>query len=300
MRKREKQARSVARSVGKSKSRRSPERDMAFELWLASEGQRTLRDIASELNVSPEQVYSWKHADKWDAKTQKIESPDGKGFIVKRKQGGQLGNKNAIGNPGGHAPPGNKNGFRHGAYERVMGELLQGDEREVFEDKETGDHVEEELKRTLAALNAKEIRLVKRIERTRALLEPDDPAQLESYSATDAEKLGGEFTTAPDGRREKHPGTNSLDGEIERTIIVNTVSVFDALNKLEAELDRVHGRKIKVLSQLESLRTDRERLELDKKRMAGETEQNRLANAWISALLDEDTEEENEETGGLD
>ena len=29
-------------------------------------------DIAAELGVKPEQVRSWKHADKWDAQTKKV------------------------------------------------------------------------------------------------------------------------------------------------------------------------------------------------------------------------------------
>lgn len=37
---------------------------------------------------------------------------------VRKKRGGQPGNKNAIGNRGGGAPLGNKNAWRHGVYER--------------------------------------------------------------------------------------------------------------------------------------------------------------------------------------
>ncbi len=35
-----------------------------------------------------------------------------------KKRGGQPRNKNAVGNRGGGAPLGNKNAWRHGAYER--------------------------------------------------------------------------------------------------------------------------------------------------------------------------------------
>lgn len=35
---------------------------------------------------------------------------------MKRKRGGQPGNKNAVGNKGGHAPYGNTNAWKHGGY----------------------------------------------------------------------------------------------------------------------------------------------------------------------------------------
>lgn len=70
---------------------RSPDRDKAFNLWIESKGQRELKDIAAELGVSPEQVRKWKCADKWDAKTQKVTLPNGKGHVTKRKRGGQPG-----------------------------------------------------------------------------------------------------------------------------------------------------------------------------------------------------------------
>ena len=45
---------------------RSPNRDKAFQLWIESKGQKSLQDIAAELGVKPEQVRSWKHADKYN------------------------------------------------------------------------------------------------------------------------------------------------------------------------------------------------------------------------------------------
>ena len=38
------------------------------------------------------------------------------GDAMKRKRGGQPGNKNAVGNKGGHAPYGNTNAWKHGGY----------------------------------------------------------------------------------------------------------------------------------------------------------------------------------------
>lgn len=268
---------------------RSPDRDKAFSLWIASKGQRELKDIAAELGVSPEQVRKWKHDDKWDSKTQKVTLPNGKGHVIKRKQGAQPGNKNAVGNKGG-APIGNKNSFRHGAYERIMADLLSDDEREIFEDEETGENVEAELRRTLAALNAKEVRLIKRIKEIKESAKGSN-LLLGGVSKTSIEKQKGVFETDKKGRMVKGSGSKSV-GEIEDITVTNTISVFDALGKLEAELDRTQARKIKVLSQLEKMRVDRERLSLERKRLEGETEQSKIANAWIAALTGEDVADE--------
>lgn len=260
---------------------RSPNRDKAFQLWIESQGWKSLQDIAAELGVKPEQVRSWKHADQWDAQTKKVTLPNGKGHVVKRKQGGQRGNRNAVGNNGG-APVGNKNNFRHGAYERVMAGLMETDEAEIFKDEETGLSIEAELRQTLAGLNAKEVRLMKHIAQVRKDMDPN--AFLTSSS--EEHRVGDEMSFDSDS--------------------VFKVSPFEALTKLEAELDKVQGRKIKVLAQLDAIQVSRERLNLEKKRLDGESEQSKLASAWIEALtgeeLDEGTEEESaaDEYGEID
>ena len=260
---------------------RSPNRDKAFQLWIESQGRKSLQDIAAELGVKPEQVRSWTHADQWDAQTKKVTLPNGKGHVVKRKQGGQRGNRNAVGNNGG-APVGNKNNFRHGAYERVMAGLMETDEAEIFKDEETGLSIEAELRQTLAGLNAKEVRLMKHIAQVRKDMDPN--AFLTSSS--EEHRVGDEMSFDSDS--------------------VFKVSPFEALTKLEAELDKVQGRKIKVLAQLDAIQVSRERLNLEKKRLDGESEQSKLASAWIEALtgeeLDEGTEEESaaDEYGEID
>lgn len=254
---------------------RSPNRDKAFQLWIESQGRKSLQDIAAELGVKPEQVRSWKHADQWDAQTKKVTLPNGKGHVVKRKQGGQRGNRNAVGNNGG-APVGNKNNFRHGAYERVMAGLMETDEAEIFKDEETGLSIEAELRQTLAGLNAKEVRLMKHIAQVRKDMDPN--AFLTSSS--EEHRVGDEMSFDSDS--------------------VFKVSPFEALTKLEAELDKVQGRKIKVLAQLDAIQVSRERLNLEKKRLDGESEQSKLASAWIEALTGEELDEGAEEESAAD
>lgn len=44
---------------------RSPERDLAYQLWLDSGKKKKLKDIAEELGVSEDLVSKWKRQDKW-------------------------------------------------------------------------------------------------------------------------------------------------------------------------------------------------------------------------------------------
>lgn len=245
---------------------RSPNRDKAFELWIASEGQRELKDIADELGVSPGQVRKWKHDDDWDGRTHKVTLPNGKGNVTKRNRGGQRGNKNGVGNTGG-PPKGNKNSLKHGAYERIMKGLLSEDEAEVFTDEETGTDVEAELRSTLAALNAKEIRLMKRINSITTSAKGGQIVR--GVDKTTSEVRKGIYTEDEKGHLISADDTDVFPAVTQNTTATHTTSMYDALDKLEAELDRVQARKIKILTKLEDIKVQRERLELERKRLDG-------------------------------
>ena len=100
---------------------RSPKRDKAYQLWIASGGKKKLKDIAAELEVSETQIRKWKNQDKWNSNV----TNQGKGNVTKRKPGGQPGNKNAVGHG---APKGNQNATKHGLFSRYLPE----DTREIF------------------------------------------------------------------------------------------------------------------------------------------------------------------------
>ena len=50
---------------------RSPERDLAYQLWLDSGKKKKLKDIAAEVGVSESQVRKWKSQDKWNGNATK-------------------------------------------------------------------------------------------------------------------------------------------------------------------------------------------------------------------------------------
>ena len=91
------------------------------------------KDIAEKYNVSLNTVKSWKTRYKWSRDNKK-------GVHTKRKKvrtqrGGQPGNKNAVGNKGGSAPPGNKNAEKHGFFAKWLPE----ETFEIFKDVQEKD-----------------------------------------------------------------------------------------------------------------------------------------------------------------
>lgn len=101
---------------------RSPERDLAYQLWLESGKQRELKDIAAELGVSPSQVRNWKTLDDWDDR-KSCATIQTNNCATKRKRGGQPGNKNSNG------PPGNKNAEKYG----FLSKYLPDETKEIFD-----------------------------------------------------------------------------------------------------------------------------------------------------------------------
>lgn len=100
---------------------RSPKRDEAHQMWLASDGKMKLKDIAAELGVSETQVRKWKNQDKWNGNV----TNQMNGNVTKQKRGAPKGNKNAVGHG---APKGNQNAIKHGLFSRYLPE----DTREIF------------------------------------------------------------------------------------------------------------------------------------------------------------------------
>lgn len=99
---------------------RNPKRDLAKKIWLESNKQKPLKEIAEELGVTDSTIRKWKSEDKWEEKTKRSapfqkERSDSNENEEKPKYESLKGNKNAEGNSGG-APPGNKNAVSHGLF----------------------------------------------------------------------------------------------------------------------------------------------------------------------------------------
>lgn len=241
---------------------RSPNRDKAYELWIESGKKRLLKDIAKELEVSETQVRKWKNQDQWEGKTSKGTLPkekDKKKSNVTNKKGAPKGNQNAKGHG---APKGNQNNYKHGLYQNIYWDTLDDDELEMIDSM----HYDEErlLEEQIALLSVRERRLLK------SIAEHKQPANKLSIDSVQKRKM--------DVRK---------DGEeqySEEEVTTQTVSSFQIIQKLEAELTKVQGRKTKCIDSLTRLRLERIKIEGDKKG-------NELVDDWISGVIGGDEDE---------
>ena len=104
---------------------RDPNRSKAFEIYKEHAGNIDLVEIASQLNISPGTIRGWKSKDSWEEQLNGTLHKNTE--RSKRKKGGQLKNKNAVGNDGG-APEQNKNAEKYGFFSKYLPE----ETKEIF------------------------------------------------------------------------------------------------------------------------------------------------------------------------
>lgn len=215
--------------------RRRPERKKALEIYIKQKGNITSREIADKLGISYGQVCKWKCVDKWDDE------------LKKPRRGGQPGNTNAAGhgapygntNAVGHgAPHGNINAETHGAYTVPRVEIWSAD-RLAWLDALTlnfDDNALDQYKR----LKAKELDLEQRI----FALDQEDEDTLHLDRLTTMEM--------PDGGEMKYRTESTA---------------FSRRMQLEAELNRVHGRILKLLDSMRNAEMERQRIRIEREKL---------------------------------
>jgi len=230
--------------------KRTPLRDKAKAIWLEHGGKITYKKLAELLDskVKDYTLRKWKSEDKWQEE------------LDKKKRGGQRGNNNAAGHG---APKGNDNAETHGAYSRVHLENLSPEEREFIE-KLTLD-AEENMLRELQLLFAKERSLTGKILK----YENENPAEL--FVDKVVEML------VPKSKDEASKQTATVEDLKTAMRTVIKASPFDRMMKLESELNKTHGRILKLIDTIRAHEIDKQRLDLDerkyvlsKQRLAGE------------------------------
>ncbi len=264
--------------------KRNLERDASLKRYLDSGGKATLAKLAEAAGVSKSCISKWKTEDKWDEQL--------KGS---RRKGGQKGNKNAAGRT--PKKDGNKNAVTHGIYAQAKLNDIDQEKAEHIKGIAFGEG-QSRLRMTeeLQSLLVRKAYLEGLLERYTA-----QKAEGEYYidkivhmvvhksvkDITEEEKSGvktGEVKD-PEGSREKLKTAM-------KSIIKS--SSFDRAMKIEAELNRLHGRIIRQIDSMKSLEMEERRLKLEeqkyklaKQRLTGEIE------------IDEDEEEEDEVIGSL-
>lgn len=302
---------------------RSPERDKARQLWLDSDGQMSPKEVAEAVGVKPEQVRKWKSVDRWQAALEEQQP--------KRKRGGQPGNKNAA---GAGAPLGNKNAETHGAYSAVRLCDLPDEQRQYIEsitlDTETNMLAELQLLIAKEADLQNKISAIEKgspdalfIDRVVEIRVPKGKERLEKQQekleALRREhddllwEMDAESGKPPTKRQEKkletlqreiaelQDTTADKERELEESgynVSAQTVikaSAFERAMKLEAELNKIHGRIIKLLDSIKGY-------ELESRRVRLEERKYNLAKQKLSGAfdIDPDTGEINDEADGSD
>lgn len=302
---------------------RSPERDKARQLWLDSDGQMSPKEVAEAVGVKPEQVRKWKSVDRWQAALEEQQP--------KRKRGGQPGNKNAA---GAGAPLGNKNAETHGAYSAVRLCDLPDEQRQYIEsitlDTETNMLAELQLLIAKEADLQNKISAIEKgspdalfIDRVVEIRVPKGKERLEKQQekleALRREhddllwEMDAESGKPPTKRQEKkletlqreiaelQDTTADKERELEKSgynVSAQTVikaSAFERAMKLEAELNKIHGRIIKLLDSIKGY-------ELESRRVRLEERKYNLAKQKLSGAfdIDPDTGEINDEADGGD
>ena len=241
--------------------------------------------------VPESRVRKWKSEDRWNEE------------LSKKKRGGQPGNKNAAGNG---APLKNRNAETHGAYSTVHLNDLSPEEREYILSitLDTQENMlrelqlliakENDLKKKIKALEAEDagvlhidkvvemlvpksnekIKTQKKkleellIERDNLAWEIESSEQPAKTLTKKLDKCEQQIEILRDKLGDAEDGGNE-DGGGQLTTAMQTVikaSPFDRAMKLEAELNKTHGRIIKLLDSIKNYELDCRRVELEEKK----------------------------------
>lgn len=226
---------------------KSEKREKAKRIFLDSGGLARNPEIAEALGVESAKIAKWKCMDKW--KEALKNKP--------KKQGAQKGNQNAKGHG---APRRNKNAQTHGAYSTVYFDELTEEEKRLIESV-TLDTTENML-RELQTLVAKENDLKKRIAKLNSNntgeLFTDRVVEMRTPKKTEDSDLYGIYAG---GNAEG--SSKPLEMAMKTTI---KSSAFERAMKLEAELNKIHGRIIKLLDSVKSYELEQRRISLEERR----------------------------------
>lgn len=248
-----------------------PRREEAKQLYLNSNGRKSLHQIADELGVPKSTVSSWKVRGEWAAEL-KASKRKPRTQKKERRKEGYYGNQHAAGprsNVAGYI--GNKNALKHGRYEEIKYASMTPEERELMEASVSGTSAIDMLTRLVAEYEVKELRMTQRIEEMRQRLQADEDAYV-PHSASVEQKGSGK----------------DLDkGRV--TIKKTKVYSLERIQEYEVNLLAVQRQKRDTIMALHRLTQDMFANSLDLQRLELERQRVEIASRRL-ALLDPDDE----------
>ncbi|HAQ5014942.1 phage terminase small subunit [Enterococcus faecium] len=231
---------------------RDPRRDEAKRIWLESNGEKQLKEIASELNVSDSQVRKWKSQDKWSAEL-KSNVTNGKSNVT-NQGGAPIGNQNAKGNKGNSRaspPKRNKNALKTGEYETIFFDTLSDDEKDIYSSLD--DDPSFVLSEEIRLLKIRQLRMMKRIKEAESGLNDEEVDRLQQMRKikTPIEK---------DGKKLEIKREVMQDVQISR----KTHRKIDDILSIEDSLTRISNQLAKAIKQMNELYMNEYRTDLIK------------------------------------
>lgn len=261
--------------------KRNPERDQSLRRYIGSGGTMTLDELAAAAGVPKARISKWKSEDKWEERLK--EAP--------KKRGGQRGNKNA----GGRTPAkdGNKNAVTHGAYAKVGIEDIAPEEVEKIKQALQGDNIQrmqDELQSLLIRKSYLE-GLLKQYTDSEAegkyyvdkIVHMVVPKGIEEQQQEQETGIETGIAHDPEAEGKAAGGSSEKLKTAMKSII--KASAFDRAMKVEAELNRLHGRIIKQLDSIKSYEMEQQRLQLEERKY-------NLARQKLTGEIDIDDETE--------
>ena len=230
-------------------AQRSEARDAARKEYIArrQKGEKVhLSELAAKYGVNYDTLRHWKTRDKWDSQ-------------VKRRRGGQPGNRNAAGNTGG-APRGNKNAEKDGAYSAIFFNKLSDEELDVFNGAPRG--AVEALKHEMGILKLREKKILDKIKE----YEDMDEDALIINNVMDMRVPGGR------GDRKQDGANQNMGMYFKDTPFARVLKLQEALYKLQGRIATVAGALRAAEESDRRAELERQRLELMRMKVTGEVD----------------------------
>ena len=267
---------------------RNPERDKSLQRFLESGGKISLDELAEAAGVPKSRISKWKSEDKW---TEQLRGRP-------KKKGAQPGNNNARGRT--PAKDGNKHAVTHGAYAKVgyedippekaeeikrLGEkeAENGADRLMIEELQSLMIRKEYLEGQLKLYTAEEVQGSYYIDKVVHMVVPKSVEEIVQEQDSGIE---GQQAEDPEGGKERLKTAM-------KTVIKS--SAFDRAMKIEAELNRLHGRIIKQIDSMKSYEMENRRLKLEerkyqlaKQKLTGQYDIDDETGEIIDEIIDDD------------
>ncbi|WP_270995643.1 phage terminase small subunit [Listeria seeligeri] len=254
--------------------KRDPRRIEAKNMWLESNGEMKLVEIAGKLGCSSNQIRKWKSTEKWsiDDEIENVPKSNsnvtnekeryyklkGNGNSIGNRGGAPPGNDNAIGNAGGGAPFKNKNALFTGEFETLSWEFMTEREQQLYESMD--GNLVTHINQTIRELEIRKRRMMERIANIEKSMSDVEKSTLKQLR--DKEYIGEK-----DGKKVRLYKQELVTVEEREKVTAR----IDRILSIENSLNNVTNQLIRAIKQ----QSDLEQAELKKELISSQTSMNR-------------------------